>query len=163
MKFGDGMNTDIIIPSKYLEYKDPKDYCKFVMAAVRPSTWEEVQEWGDVIFVGGKDFGSGSSREQAPDAIKFTGIKAVVAESFATIFFRNCINVGLPLIQIDDITTKVEEKDKLKVNLESGQVENISKGEVYEGKPLEDFLLDKMKIGGLIPELQNYVKEHNLD
>jgi len=163
IKFGDNMNTDIIIPSKYLEYKDPMDYCKFVMAAVRPSTWQEVQDQGDTIFIGGQDFGSGSSREQAPDAIKYTGVHAIVAESFASIFFRNCVNVGLPLIQIEGISEGVSEGDELTVNLETGMVKNLTTGKEFEGKPLEGFLMDKMKMGGLIPELQNYVKENKLD
>ncbi|MHA2503468.1 MAG: LeuD/DmdB family oxidoreductase small subunit [Candidatus Kariarchaeaceae archaeon] len=163
MKFGDAMNTDIIIPSKYLEFKDPNDYCKYVMAAVRPSTWQEIQDQGPTIFVGGEDFGSGSSREQAPDAIIYAGVGAVVAESFATIFFRNCVNVGLPLLQIDSVTSEVSEGDELRVNLEEGTLENLTTGKTLHGKPLEGFLLDKMRMGGLIPELQQYVKDNQLD
>ncbi len=163
MKFGDGMNTDIIIPSQYLEDSDPNVFCKYVMAAVRPTTYDEIQKQGDTIFVGGKDFGSGSSREQAPDAIKYAGVKAVVAESFASIFFRNCVNVGLPLLEVPDITSAVEEGDELLVNLEEGFVKNITKGTIYKGRPIEAFLLNKLKKGGLIPELQEYVKQHGLD
>jgi 3-isopropylmalate/(R)-2-methylmalate dehydratase small subunit len=162
MVFGDNMNTDIIIPSQYLEDSDPNIYCKFVMAAVRPTACQEIQDRGDTIFVGGKDFGSGSSREQAPDAIKYAGVKAVVAESFATIFFRNCVNVGLPMLEIPDISKLVKEGDELIVDLESGQVENKTTGSIHKGKQIEEFLLNKLRKGGLIPELQAYVREHNL-
>ncbi len=163
MVFGDGMNTDIIIPSQYLEDSDPRVYSKYVMAAVRPTTFDEVQEWGDTIFVGGNDFGSGSSREQAPDAIKYAGVKAVVAESFASIFFRNCINVGLPLLEAPGIKSMVGEGDEIIVNLETGLIQNLSNGKEMTAKPIEDFLLNKLKKGGLIPELQEYVKANNLD
>lgn len=163
MIFGDGMNTDIIIPSQYLEERDPKKYSKFVMAAVRPSTYDEVQKIGDVVFVGGEDFGSGSSREQAPDAIKYAGVKAVVAEKFASIFFRNCVNVGLPLLEVPDIRKFVDEMDEITVDLETGIVKNLSKNTEVKGKPIETFLLNKLRKGGLIPELQEYVKENNLN
>ncbi|MHA2090927.1 MAG: LeuD/DmdB family oxidoreductase small subunit [Candidatus Kariarchaeaceae archaeon] len=162
MVFGDNMNTDIIIPSQYLEDSDPKVYCKFVMAAVRPTTWQEIQDRGETIIVGGRDFGSGSSREQAPDAIKFAGAKAVVAESFATIFFRNCVNVGLPMLEVPGITQMITEEDEIIVDLESGQVENRNTGTIHKGKRIEEFLLNKLRKGGLIPELQAYVREHNL-
>jgi 3-isopropylmalate/(R)-2-methylmalate dehydratase small subunit len=163
MKFGDGMNTDIIIPSQHLEDRDPNKYCKFVMAAVRPTTYNEVQKIGDVIFVGGEDFGSGSSREQAPDAIKYAGVKAVVAEKFASIFFRNCVNVGLPLLEVPNITKQVDELDELHVDLETGIVKNLTKGTEIQGKAIENFLLNKLRKGGLIPELQEFVKENQLD
>ncbi len=163
MKFGDGMNTDIIIPSQYLEESDPIIYCRYVMSAVRPTTYDEIQKYEDVIFVGGKDFGSGSSREQAPDAIKYAGVKLVIAESFASIFFRNCVNVGLPLLEVPNITDKVEEGDVLLVNLETAEVMNERTQEVLNGHQIEGFLLNKIKKGGLIPELQEYVKLHELD
>ncbi|OLS28274.1 MAG: Isopropylmalate/citramalate isomerase small subunit [Candidatus Heimdallarchaeota archaeon LC_2] len=161
--FGDFMNTDIIIPSQYLEDSDPNIYCKYVMAAERPTTWQEIQDQGETIFVGGIDFGSGSSREQAPDAIRYAGVKAVVAESFATIFFRNCINVGLPLLEVPGITKEVTEGEEIKVNLQNGIVTIISTGKTIQGNKLEPFLLNKLEKGGLIPELQEYVKENKLD
>ncbi len=163
MKFGDGMNTDIIIPSQYLEDSDPNIYCKHVMAAVRPTCYHEIQEWGDTIFVGGKDFGSGSSREQAPDAIKYAGVKAVIAESFASIFFRNCVNVGLPLLEVPEITKHVNEGDVLTVNLETATVTNLTTNRSFSGKRIEPFLLNKLRKGGLIPELREYVIQHGLD
>lgn len=163
MKFGEKMNTDIIIPSQYLEDSDPKVYSKYVMAAVRPTTYDEVQERGDTIFVGGPDFGSGSSREQAPDAIKYAGVKAVVADTFASIFFRNCVNVGLPLLEAPGISEFCEEGDELEINLETGEICNLSQNTTMKTKPIEPFLLNKLKKGGLIPELQEYVKTHGLD
>lgn len=163
MIFGDYMNTDIIIPSQYLEDSDPNVYCKYVMAAERPTTWQEIQDQGDTIFIGGLDFGSGSSREQAPDAIRFAGVKAVIAESFASIFFRNCVNVGLPLLEVPGITKKVIEGEDITVNLHSGIVTIVSSGKTVQGNKLETFLLNKLEKGGLIPELQDYVKDNKLD
>lgn len=162
MKFGPYMNTDIIIPSQYLEFKDPKDYCKYVMYQVRPTAWEEIQDQGATIFIAGEDFGSGSSREQAPDAIIAAGVSAVVAESFASIFYRNSINVGLPILEVPGITENISEGDEVKVNLEKGEVTNLTTNETYEGDKIEEFLLNKLRKGGLIPELQAYVKENNL-
>ena len=156
------MNTDIIIPSQYLEDSDPKIYCKYVMSAVRPSSYSEIQKLESVIFVAGKDFGSGSSREQAPEAIKQSGVKAVIAESFASIFFRNSINVGLPVIELSEATTVFDELDEIDVNLETGVIKNLTTKKEYSGNPVEDFLLSKLKKGGLIPELRNYVRENSL-
>ncbi|MFV2013871.1 MAG: 3-isopropylmalate dehydratase [Candidatus Heimdallarchaeota archaeon] len=162
MMFGDYMNTDIIIASHFLEDSDPNIYCKKVMYPVRPTAWQEIQDQGDTVFVGGIDFGSGSSREQAPDAIKYAGVKVVVAESFATIFFRNCINVGLPLLEVPRITKEVEEGVEISINLETGEVTVLSNGKKLQGNKLEPFLLNKLQMGGLIPELQKYVKQNNL-
>ena len=161
--FGDYMNTDIIIPSQYLEDSDPNVYCRYVMAAIRPTTWQEIQDQGETIFVGGIDFGSGSSREQAPDAIRYAGVKAVIAESFASIFFRNCVNVGLPLLEVPGITKEVSEGEEVVVNLHSGVVTVVSSGKTIQGNKLEPFLLNKLEKGGLIPELQEYVKQNQLD
>ena len=87
----------------------------------------------------------------------------MVAESFATIFYRNCVNIGLPLLEIPEITKHVEDGDEIKVNMESGELENVTKGKTIKGKKLEKFLFDKISKGGLIPELQAFVKEHHLD
>ena len=163
MKFGPNMNTDIIIPSQFLEDKDPNIFCKHLMAAIRPTTYEEIQKIGDTIFVADIDFGSGSSREQAPDAIKYAGAKLVIAESFASIFYRNSINVGLPILEVNGIVNFTDEGDELEVNLEEALVKNISKGTQLKGKVIEEFLLNKLQKGGLIPELKSYVKENKLD
>lgn len=163
MKFGPNMNTDIIIPSQYLEDKDPKIFCKYLMAAIRPTTFDEIQEQGDTIFVADIDFGSGSSREQAPDAIKYAGVKLVIAESFASIFYRNSINVGLPILEAPGIVDFVDEGDELEINLEKAEINNITKSTQLKGKMIEKFLLNKLLKGGLIPELKAYVKTKQLD
>lgn len=163
MKFGPNMNTDIIIPSQYLEDKDPKIFCKYLMAAIRPTTFDEVQKQGDTIFVADIDFGSGSSREQAPDAIKYAGVKLVIAESFASIFYRNSINVGLPILEAPGIVDFADETDELEVNLENAEIKNLTKNSKLKGKVIEEFLLNKLQKGGLIPELKAYVKKKQLD
>ena len=161
--FGEKINTDIIIPSKYLEESDPRKYCKYVMAAIRPTTWQEVQDQGDTIFVADYDFGSGSSREQAPDAIKYAGVKAVVAESFATIFYRNCMNIGFPILEVPGVVANVSEGDEIQIDIEAATFQNKTTGVTLEGNKIEEFLLIKLRKGGLIPELQAYVKKHRLD
>lgn len=163
MKFGPNMNTDIIIPSQYLEDKDPKIFCKYLMAAIRPTTFDEIQEQGDTIFVADIDFGSGSSREQAPDAIKYAGVKLVIAESFASIFYRNSINVGLPILEAPGIVDFADEGDELEINLEKAEINNITKNTQLKGKMIEESLLNKLLKGGLILELKAYVKTKQLD
>jgi len=163
MLFGEEINTDIIIPSKYLEESDPRQYSKYVMAAIRPTTWQEIQDQGDTIFVADYDFGSGSSREQAPEAIKFAGVKAVVAESFATIFYRNCMNIGFPILEVPGVVDNVSEGDALHVDIETATFENKTTGVKLQGNKIEEFLLVKLRKGGLIPELQAYVKKYELD
>ncbi|MCY3410940.1 MAG: 3-isopropylmalate dehydratase [Candidatus Heimdallarchaeota archaeon] len=163
MIFGHHINTDIIIPSQYLEYKDPEKYSKFVMSGIDSACYDQIQTLGDVIFVAGTDFGSGSSREQAPEAIKHAGVKLVIAESFASIFYRNAINVGLPIIEAPEILNRVKQNDILNINLYSGLIINQSQQIEIKVKALESFLLNKLEKGGLIPELQEYVKAHGLD
>lgn len=162
MLFNDDVNTDVIIPSQYLEDSDPTVYCYHVMEAIRPTAYEEIQKMPGAIFVAGKNFGTGSSREQAPDAIKHAGVKLVLAESFASIFFRNAINVGLPILEVDEISQIAQEGDQITVNLKNAEVK-INSNKTVQGKKLTPFLLNKLTMGGLIPELQEYVKANHLD
>jgi methanogen homoaconitase small subunit len=141
--FGDDVDTDVIIPGKYLRTKDPALWAEHVLECLDPEFASKVKR-GDVI-VAGKNFGCGSSREQAPLALKQAGISAVVARSFARIFYRNAINVGLPLIEAD---VEAAEGDIVEVNLAEGEVKVGEKA--YRGTKLPDFLLQILQDGGLV-------------
>ncbi len=151
VKYGDDVNTDVIIPGKYLTSTDPKELAEHAMEGLDPSFTEKVKDMN--IIVAGRNFGCGSSREQAPLALKHSGVKCILAENFARIFFRNAINIGLPVLESKGISENVDEGDELRVNLSVGVVENLSKKEVLQVTPLPDFLL-KILDQGLI----EYVK-----
>ncbi|NMC10632.1 MAG: 3-isopropylmalate dehydratase small subunit [Methanothrix sp.] len=141
--FGDDVDTDVIIPGKYLRTKDTKLWAEHVMEGLDPQFASRVRK-GDVI-VAGRNFGSGSSREQAPRALKEAGVAAVVAKSFARIFYRNAINVGLPLVEAD---VDCKDGDVVEVDLASGTVRVGER--VIQGSRLPDFLLDVLQAGGLV-------------
>ena len=142
-KFGDNIDTDVIIPGKYLRTTDMSVFASHVMEGIDPLFSQKVQK-GDII-VAGKNFGCGSSREQAPLALKHAGIACVVAESFARIFFRNAINIGLPIIEAK---IECDENDTIEIDLEKGLVKN--KGKSYAGTRLPDFLREILADGGLV-------------
>lgn len=149
-KFGNDIDTDVIVPGKYL-IGDLADIARHVMDGIRPG-FADLVEPGDVI-VGGRNFGTGSSREMAPMAIQAAGITAVIAESFARIFFRNCINVGLPPVECP-AAGLIEEGQTVRVDLERGVVEVIDTGAVYEGVALPDEIAAILLAGGM----ENYLK-----
>ncbi len=142
-KFGDNIDTDVIIPGKYLRTTDIGVFASHVMEGLDPDFSKKVKK-GDII-VAGRNFGCGSSREQAPLALKHAGIACIVAESFARIFFRNAINVGLPIIEAK---IKCEDGDIIEVDLEKGQVKN--KDHAYAGTRLPEFLREILADGGLV-------------
>ncbi|MBN1685202.1 MAG: 3-isopropylmalate dehydratase small subunit [Spirochaetales bacterium] len=149
-KFGDAIDTDIIIPARYLIL--PLDQMKHkAMEPLRPEFAAQVSK-GDVI-VAGKNFGCGSSREQAPAVLKELGIRAIVAVSFARIFFRNAINLGIPVIECEGASAKVEEGDDIEINLSSGEVRIPKRDLSFSSSKLPDFLLEIINDGGLIPHL----------
>ena len=155
-KFGDDIDTDIIIPGRYLIYIDEETLAKHCMEGLDPNFSEKVNK-GDFI-VGGKNFGCGSSREHAPIAIKGNGIAAVIAESFARIFYRNATNVGVPLLEAPGISEFIENVDEIEVDMENGKI--ISKnGEEIKFKPLPPFMLEILNEGGLIPYLRKKHEE----
>jgi 3-isopropylmalate/(R)-2-methylmalate dehydratase small subunit len=156
-KFGDDIDTDIIIPGRYLVIRDEKQLAKHLMEGMDPDFSDKVKE-GDII-VGGKNFGCGSSREHAPIAIKGAGISAVVAESFARIFYRNSINVGLPLLESKDISRHILQGDELEIDMENGIIKDLENGEEFEIKGLPDFMLEILNEGGLIPYLKDHLSE----
>lgn len=151
-RYGDNIDTDVIIPARYLNTFDPKELAKHCMVDIDPTFAENVKA-GD-IMVGGKNFGCGSSREHAPVAIKESGAPVVIAASFARIFYRNGINVGLPLLEIGDDVEKIHAGDQLRIDISTGKIENLTTGDIFQAPPLPGFIQDIAKAGGLI----NYVK-----
>jgi methanogen homoaconitase small subunit len=144
-KFRDSIDTDVIIAGRYLRTFSLDDLASHVMEAEDPKFAEEVNE-GDVI-VAGWNFGCGSSREQAPVALKHAGVSAIIAKSFARIFYRNAINIGLPVITAD---VEAEKGEIMSVDLEKGIIKNISTGKKFEIQPFDKFMLDILNNGGLV-------------
>jgi 3-isopropylmalate/(R)-2-methylmalate dehydratase small subunit len=151
-KFGRNVDTDQIIPAEYLTTGDAKKLAAHAFAKVRPEFSKEVKE-GDII-VAGENFGCGSSREHAPRALLGAGIHCVIARSFARIFFRNSINIGLHLIEAD-VFDRIEEGDEIELSFEDGVIKNNTKKEEYKFKPLPEFMQKLLDSGGLI----NYIKK----
>jgi 3-isopropylmalate/(R)-2-methylmalate dehydratase small subunit len=149
-KFGDDINTDLIIPGKY-KFKtiNMKELAAHAMEGVDPNFSKKAKP-GDII-VAGKNFGGGSSREQAPLVLKELGIGCVIAGSFARIFYRNAINIGLPLVECKEVSKEVNEGDFLEVNLEKGLIKSTLNAKSYEFKPMPHFLLEILHSGGLVP------------
>ena len=133
-RYGDNIDTDVIIPARYLNTFDPKELSKHCMVDIDPTFAENVKA-GD-IMVGGKNFGCGSSREHAPVAIKASGVPVVIASSFARIFYRNGINVGLPLLEIGDDVEKIHAGDILRIDISTGKIENLTTGDTFQAPPL---------------------------
>jgi 3-isopropylmalate/(R)-2-methylmalate dehydratase small subunit len=152
-KLGDHINTDDIIAAKYLVSTDTKELGRHCLESIKPGFISRVNP-GDII-VAGKNFGCGSSREHAPLAIKGCGVSGVVAKSFAAIFFRNAINIGLPFLELEKVD-KINEGDLLEIDLSSGIIKNVTKGQTYKTQPFPGFLQEIISQGGLM----NYVKKH---
>jgi 3-isopropylmalate/(R)-2-methylmalate dehydratase small subunit len=152
-KFGDNVNTDYIIAGKYkFKSLDMNDMAKHLMEDLRPGFYDEIED-GDFI-VAGENFGMGSSREQAPLVIKAAGINAVIAKSFARIFYRNCINVGLPVIECD--TDDIDEEDELRIDLERGFVHNVTKDTRLKAIPLPPVMVKILNDGGLAEHFKKH-------
>jgi len=154
-KFGANIDTDAIVPARYLNVFEPEELAQHCMEDIDSDFLSRVQP-GDII-VATSNFGCGSSREHAPIAIKAAGISCVIAQSFARIFFRNAINIGLPLLecaQADDI----EHGDELEVTLEEGEIRDITKGEIFKAEPYPDFMLELISAGGLIEHTKRRIE-----
>jgi 3-isopropylmalate/(R)-2-methylmalate dehydratase small subunit len=150
-KFGDNIDTDLIIAARYLNTSDAKELAKHVMEDADPEFASKMQD-GDVI-VAGENFGCGSSREHAPIALKEAGIKAVIAKSFARIFYRNAFNMGLAIFELPQ-SDEIDEGDSIKIDMQSGEILNITKGKTYKFTPIPEFMQELIDAGGLI----NYAK-----
>ena len=155
-RYGDHIDTDVIIPARYLNIADFKELAEHAMEDAKENleiNFAANVQPGDYI-VAGKNFGCGSSREHAPVAIKASGVPVVIASSFARIFYRNGINVGLPLLEIGDDVEKIHAGDTLRIDISTGKIENLTTGDTFQAPPLPGFIQDIAKAGGLI----NYVK-----
>ncbi|MFQ5829149.1 MAG: 3-isopropylmalate dehydratase small subunit [Candidatus Methylomirabilia bacterium] len=147
-KYGDNVDTDQIIPARYLVTSDPDELGQHCMEDADPDFVKKVRP-SDVL-VGLRNFGCGSSREHAPIAIKAAGVSAVIAKSFARIFYRNSINVGLPLFECPDGAERIEQGDTLELNPVTGEIKNLTKDEGYQAQPLPEFAREIMAAGGLM-------------
>lgn len=150
--FGSDINTDLIIPARYLNTSEPRELALHCMEDADPEFPAKVRP-GDIL-VAGKNFGCGSSREHAPMAIKAAGISCVIAASFARIFYRNAINIGLPILESPDAAFAVKNGDIVEVDLDSGRITNVTNGRVFQATPFPPFMQDLIQAGGLI----EYVK-----
>jgi 3-isopropylmalate/(R)-2-methylmalate dehydratase small subunit len=148
-KYGDNVDTDGIIPARYLNVSTPEELAQHCMEDIDTSFAGSVQP-GDII-VGGENFGCGSSREHAPLALKGAGVSCVVAKSFARIFYRNAINIGLPILECAKAVEETEKNDQLTVDLKTGTIANGRTGCTYQTTPLPDFIMEIVEAGGLVP------------
>ncbi len=154
--YGDNINTDFMLPGRYLELTDPKEMAKHAMEGVDPSFAQNVRN-GDIV-VGGRNMGLGSSREHAPIALKYAGVGAVVAESFARIFYRNSFNVGLAAIECPGISSKVKTGDDVEIDTAAGTI-TINGREQLKIKPLPEFMVQLLSEGGLVEYLKKNMKD----
>jgi len=154
-KYGDNVDTDVIIPARHLAITDPKGLAQYCMEDIDADFVKKVKP-GDII-VAGKNFGCGSSREHAPIAIKASGISCVIAETFARIFYRNAINIGLPIIESAQAVRAIEAGDVVEIDFNSGMIYDITKGTTYKGQAFPPFMQELIAAGGLI----NYINKSN--
>ena len=151
-KYGDNIDTDIIIPARYLNTADSRELAAHCMEPVDEDFFEKVQK-GD-IMVGGLNFGCGSSREHAPIAIKACGVSCVIAKSFARIFYRNAINIGLAILECPQAAEAIADGDEVEVDFESGIITDLTKGEQYRAMPFPEFIDNIIKKGGLLNSIK---------
>jgi 3-isopropylmalate dehydratase small subunit len=151
-KFGSNIDTDAIIPARYLNLVDPIELGKHAMEEERPEFVKEVKP-GDIL-VAGKNFGCGSSREHAPLALKVAGISCIIAKSFARIFYRNGFNQGVPLLESAEAAETIQEGDQVRVDLGTGEIENLTQGKKFRAKPIPSFMQELIDDGGLVSHLR---------
>jgi len=152
VKFGNNIDTDVILPGKWLSLINPKELAQHAMEGIDTSFTKKAEK--GIIIIGGKNFGCGSSREQAPLALKYAGVQCVLAESFARIFYRNSINIGLPVIECKGISTAVNEGDEIAVDFEAGKIQNLTTNQTLQGTKLPPFIMEIFADGGLIENLR---------
>ncbi len=152
-KYGDNVDTDVIIPARYLNTAEHSELAAHCMEDIDKDFVGKVKK-GDII-VGGENFGCGSSREHAPIAIKASGIDCVIAKTFARIFYRNSINIGLPILECPEASEKIEAGDEVSVDFDTGVITNETKGETYNALPFPEFIKDIMAKGGLLKSLNS--------
>ena len=152
-KYGDNVDTDVIIPARYLNTSVHKELAAHCMEDIDKDFVNKVEE-GDFI-VANKNFGCGSSREHAPIAIKAAGVSCVIASTFARIFYRNAINIGLPILECDEAVKAIDNGDKLEVDFSTGVLKNLTKNEEYKGEPFPEFMQNIIDNDGLIGYIRN--------
>jgi 3-isopropylmalate/(R)-2-methylmalate dehydratase small subunit len=150
---GDNIDTDVIIPGEFLTLMDPRELAKHALQGLDPSFPQKVSK-GDCVLIAGRNFGCGSSREQAPVALKYAGIKAIVAPTFARIFYRNALNIGLPILECDEISGKVKEGDKLRISIDTGEIKVVSSNVIFKARPIPEFMQEIIFDGGLVEHLK---------
>jgi 3-isopropylmalate/(R)-2-methylmalate dehydratase small subunit len=155
-KYGDNVDTDVIIPARYLNTSDPKELAMHCMEDIDSDFTKKVEK-GDII-VANKNFGCGSSREHAPIAIKESGVSCVIASTFARIFYRNAINIGLPIIECEEAVKSIDAGDELEIDFTTGVINNKSKKQEYKGEPFPEFMQKIINSNGLV----NYIKSEKV-
>ena len=152
-KDGDNVDTDVIIPARYLNIADKKELATHCMEDI-DTNFVKVVKGGDVM-VGGYNFGCGSSREHAPMVIKESGISCVIAKTFARIFYRNAINIGLAILECPEASEKIDSGDEVAIDFDTGVITNLTKGETYQANPFPDFIKKIIQAGGLMADIKN--------
>jgi len=152
IKYGDNIDTDVIIPARYLNAYSPEELAAHCMEDIDKDFVNRVNA-GD-IMVGGANFGCGSSREHAPIAIKASGISCVIAESFARIFFRNAINIGLPILECPEASKDIDEGNEVAIDFDTGVITNVTKGKTYQAAAFPPFMQELINAGGLVKYIQ---------
>lgn len=152
-KYGDNVDTDVIIPARYLNIADKKELATHCMEDIDTNFVKVVKD-GDVM-VGGYNFGCGSSREHAPMVIKESGISCVIAKTFARIFYRNAINIGLAILECPEASEKIDSGDEVAIDFDTGVITNLAKGETYQANPFPDFIKKIIQAGGLMADIKN--------
>lgn len=150
-KFGDNVDTDVIIPARYLNTSDHKELAAHCMEDIDIDFVKNVKE-GD-IMVANQNFGCGSSREHAPIAIQASGISCVIAATFARIFYRNAINIGLPILECEEAAQDIDAGNEVDINFDTGMITNVTKGKTYQAQPFPDFIKEIISAGGLLKSL----------
>ena len=151
-KYGDNVDTDVIIPARYLNSSDPAELAKHCMEDIDKDFVSNVKK-GDII-VADKNFGCGSSREHAPIAIKAAGVSCVIAETFARIFYRNAINIGLPIMECPEAAEKIQDGDEVEVDFDTGVITNLTKNETYQAQPFPEFIKEIINANGLLNSIK---------
>lgn len=151
-KYGDNVDTDVIIPARYLNTADHKELAAHCMEDIDPDFVRNVKE-GDII-VANMNFGCGSSREHAPIAIKASGVSCVIASTFARIFYRNSINIGLPILECEQAAQEIQAGDRVQVDFDTGVITDITTGKTYQGEPFPAFIQNIIRKGGLLASLK---------
>jgi 3-isopropylmalate dehydratase small subunit len=157
-KFGDDVDTDAIIPARYLNTTDPQELAQHCMEDADTAFAEQVQP-GDII-IAGKNFGCGSSREHAPLAIKAAGASCVIAAGFARIFYRNAFNIGLPILESPEAAKGSKPGDELEVDLDTGEIRNLTRNTTFTAQPIPPFMQELIKDGGLMGHVAKKIKGH---